>query len=52
MVENITDGETIRKIFKKQNMGYKIINLKDIYSEIGEQETKEILSRYEIDQKD
>ena len=30
-------------------MGYKIINLKDIYSELGEQETKEILSRYKCD---
>lgn len=27
MAKNVTDGSTIRKIFKKQNMRYKIINL-------------------------
>ena len=27
--------------------GYKIINLKDIYNTIGEQETKEILNNFE-----
>lgn len=30
-------------------MGYKIINLKDIYNELGEEETKEILSKYKCE---
>ena len=30
-------------------MGYKVINLKDIYNAIGEEETKEILKDYKCD---
>ena len=30
-------------------MGYKIINLKDIYNNLGEERTKEILSDYKCE---
>ena len=32
-------------------MGYKIINLKDIYNNLGEERTKEILSDYKCELK-
>lgn len=46
-VDEIKDRNQIRKIFSKQKVSYKVINLKDIYNALGEKETKEILKDYE-----